>query len=88
MADAYFLASVVELTPFLSISVCWFLFCLSQSRKQSPGEMGVASLKRWLMRELLVKQNLPFWCEKSFQNTFSCLGNLLLQVNYNSQWRI
>ena len=25
VADAHFLVSVVELTPFLSISVCWFL---------------------------------------------------------------
>ena len=24
VADAHFLVSVVELTPFLSISVCWF----------------------------------------------------------------
>ena len=28
---------VVELTPFLSISVCWFWFRLSQTRKWSPG---------------------------------------------------
>ena len=32
---------VVELTPFLSISVCWFWFRLSQIRKRSPGEMGL-----------------------------------------------
>ena len=32
---------VVELTPFLSISVCWFWFRLSQTRKRSPGEMGL-----------------------------------------------
>ena len=25
----------------------------------------------------MVKQNLPFWSEKSFRNTFSGLGNLL-----------
>ena len=25
VADAHFLVSVVELTPFSSISVCWFL---------------------------------------------------------------
>ena len=37
VTDAHFLVSVVELTPFLSISVCWFW--LSQSRKRSPGEM-------------------------------------------------
>ena len=37
VADAHFLVSVVELTPFLSISVCWFW--LSQTRKRSPGEM-------------------------------------------------
>ena len=48
VADAHFLILVVELTPFLSISVCWFWFRLSQTRKQSPEENGVASLKRWL----------------------------------------
>ena len=41
VADANFLVSVVELTPFLSISVCWFWFRLSQTRKQSPEEMGL-----------------------------------------------
>ena len=40
VADAHFLVSVVELTPFLSISVCWFWFWLSQTRKRSPEEMG------------------------------------------------
>ena len=35
------LVSVVELTPFLSISVCWFWFRLSQTRKRSPEEMGL-----------------------------------------------
>ena len=39
--SAHFLVSVVELTPFLAISVCWFWFRLSQTRKQSPGEMGL-----------------------------------------------
>ena len=39
VADAHFLVSVVELTPFLSISVCWFW--LSQIRKWSPEEMGL-----------------------------------------------
>ena len=39
VADAHFLVSVVELTPFLSISVCWFW--LSQTRKHSPEEMGL-----------------------------------------------
>ena len=29
VADAHFLVLVVELTPFLSISVCWFWFRLS-----------------------------------------------------------
>ena len=48
VADAHFLVSVVELTPFLSISVCWFWFWLSQTRKWSLEEMGVASLKKWL----------------------------------------
>ena len=33
VADAHFLVWVVELTPFLSISVCWFWFQLSQTRK-------------------------------------------------------
>ena len=41
VADAHFLVSVVELTPFLSISVCWFWFRLSQIRKWSPEEMGL-----------------------------------------------
>ena len=39
VADAHFLVLVVELTPFLSISVCWFW--LSQTRKRSPEEMGL-----------------------------------------------
>ena len=39
VADAHFLVSVVELTPFLSISVCWFW--LSQTRKRSPEKMGL-----------------------------------------------
>ena len=39
VADAHFLVSVVKLTPFLSISVCWFW--LSQTRKRSPEEMGL-----------------------------------------------
>ena len=46
LADAHFLVSVVGLTPFLSISVCWFW--LSQTREAEPGRDGVASLKRWL----------------------------------------
>ena len=29
VADAHFLVLVVELTPFLSISACWFWFQLS-----------------------------------------------------------
>ena len=41
VADAHFLVSVVELTPFLSISICCFWFRLSQTRKRSPGEMGL-----------------------------------------------
>ena len=41
VANAHFLVSVVELTPFLSISVCWFLFRLSQTKKRSPEEMGL-----------------------------------------------
>ena len=41
VADAHFLVSVVELTPFLSISVCWFWCRLSQTRKRSPEEMGL-----------------------------------------------
>ena len=41
VADAHFLVSVVELTPFLSISVCWFWFQLLQIRKRSPEEMGL-----------------------------------------------
>ena len=41
VADAHFLVSVVELTTFLSISVCWFWFRSSQTRKWSPEEMGL-----------------------------------------------
>ena len=42
VADAHFLVSVVELTPFFkSTSVCWFWFWLSQTRKRSPEEMGL-----------------------------------------------
>ena len=41
VADAHFLVSVVELTPFLSISVCWFWFWLSQTRKRRLEEMGL-----------------------------------------------
>ena len=41
VAEACFLVSVVELTPFLSISVCWFWFRLSQTRKQSLTEVGL-----------------------------------------------
>ena len=41
VADAHVLVSAVELTPFLSISVCWFWFRLSQTRKRSPEEMGL-----------------------------------------------
>ena len=41
VADSHFLVSVVELTPFLSISVSWFWFQLSQTRKRSPEEMGL-----------------------------------------------
>ena len=41
VADAHFLVSVVELTPFLSISVCWFWFWSSQTRKWSLEEMGL-----------------------------------------------
>ena len=39
VADTHFLVSVVELTPFLTISVCWFWFRLSQTRKRSLEEM-------------------------------------------------
>ena len=41
VADAHFIVSVVELTPFLSISVCWFWFWLLQTRKRIPEEMGL-----------------------------------------------
>ena len=41
VADAHFLVLVVELTPFLRISVCWFRFWLLQTRKQSPEETGL-----------------------------------------------
>ena len=39
VADAHFLVLVVELTPFLSISVCWFWLGLSQTKKRSREEM-------------------------------------------------
>ena len=48
VADAHFLVSVVELTPFLSISVCWFWFSVVADQEAEPGRDGVASLKRWL----------------------------------------
>ena len=41
VADAHFLVSVVELTPFLSISVFLVLVSVVQTRKQSPEEMGL-----------------------------------------------
>ena len=41
VADAHFPVLIVELTPLLSISVCWFWFRLSQTRKRSPEEMGL-----------------------------------------------
>ena len=41
VADAHFPVSVVELTPFLSISVCLCWFQLLQTRKRSPEEMGL-----------------------------------------------
>ena len=41
VADAHFLVSVVELRSFLSISVCWSWFRLSQTRKRSLEEMGL-----------------------------------------------
>ena len=41
LRDAHFLVSVVELTPSLSISVCWFWFRFSQTRKWSPEGMGL-----------------------------------------------
>ena len=40
-ADAHFLVSIVKLTPFLSISVCWFWFWLLQTRKRRSEEMGL-----------------------------------------------
>ena len=41
VANAHFLVLVVELTPFLSISVCWFWFRLSQTWKWNLEEMGL-----------------------------------------------
>ena len=41
VADAHFLVLVVELTPFLSISVCWFWFRFLRTKKLSPEEMGL-----------------------------------------------
>ena len=34
VADAHFLVSVVELTPFLSISICWFWFWLGSRARE------------------------------------------------------
>ena len=50
VVDAHFLVSVVELTPFLSISICWFSLWLLQTKEVEPGSDGVASLKmkKWL----------------------------------------
>ena len=83
VADAHFLVSVVELTPFLSISVCWFWFWLSQTRKQSSEEMGLLVWKGGWAESYRLKQNLPFWSVKSFWNSFSCLGNPLLQAIFS-----
>ena len=42
VTDAHFLTvSVVDVTPLLNISVCWFWFWLSLTRKWNPGEMGL-----------------------------------------------
>ena len=41
VADAHFLVLIVELTLFLSISVCWFWFRLVQTRKRNLEEMGL-----------------------------------------------
>ena len=41
VADAHFLVLVVELTPFLSISVFWFWLRLPQTRKRSLEGMGL-----------------------------------------------
>ena len=41
VTDAHFFVSVVEVTPLLSISVCWFWFRLSLARKRNVGEMGL-----------------------------------------------
>ena len=40
VADAHFLVSVVELTPFLSISICWFWCRLSQTRNGAQKRWG------------------------------------------------
>ena len=40
-SDQTKLVSVVALTPFLSISVCWFWFRLSRTREAEPGRDGL-----------------------------------------------
>ena len=37
VADTHFLVSVVELTPFLSISICWFWFRLGSRARERWG---------------------------------------------------
>ena len=47
VADAHFLVSVVELTPFLSICLL-VLVSVVADWEAEPRRDGVASLKRWL----------------------------------------
>ena len=40
VADARFVVLVIELTPFLSTSVCWFWFQLSQTKSEKMAELS------------------------------------------------
>ena len=70
VADAHFLVSVVELTPFLSISVCWFWFWLSQTRSGAWKRWGCWSEK---VAELRVTGKTKFAileCKKFLKQLF------------------
>ena len=79
VADAHFLVLVVEITPFLTFLFFGFGFGCRR--------LGSGAWKRWgcqseKVAELSVTGKTKFailGCKK-FLNTFSCLGNPLLQV--------
>ena len=51
VADARFVVLVLELTPFLSISVCWFWFQLSQTKSEKMAELRVTSKTKFAILE-------------------------------------